>query len=237
MANVLNNLFNAKIMSDDLMTLRDLRVQTFKERREGRLTKLPDNFYRRVSHLEANIRKFIDASNNNPQKLGKANSDIRKFLDMKLELHKHRERKLTDLARERVNGQNTNMENVHKTEEEYLTSLCEVVENHRKRTLLSEVVEVVKEEKPKNRIADETIEQISEKESSEEPITEKPKEETNEIADEYIEVEVHEALPTFTGKDAKNYTLKNSEKEIIPIYNAKILSDAGKVKIITEVKA
>jgi DNA replication initiation complex subunit (GINS family) len=237
MANVLNNLFNAKIMSDDLMTLRDLRVQTFKERREGRLTKLPDNFYRRVNHLEANIRKFIDASNNNPQKLGKANSDIRKFLDMKLELHKHRERKLTDLARERVNGQNTNMENVHKTEEEYLTSLCEVVENHRKRTLLSEVVEVVKEEKPKNRIADETIEQISEKESSEEPITEKPKEETNEIADEYIEVEVLEDLPTFTGMDAKNYTLKNSEKEIIPIYNAKILSDAGKVKIITEVKA
>ena len=137
MANVLNNLFNVKIMSDDLMTLRDLRVQTFKERREGRLTKLPDNFYRRVSHLEANIRKFIDASNNNPQKLGKANADIRKFLDMKLELHKHRERKLTDLARERVNGQNPNTENVHKTEEEYLTSLCEVVENHRKRTLLS----------------------------------------------------------------------------------------------------
>ena len=37
--------------------------------------------------------------------------------------------------------------------------------------------------------------------------------------------------------DAKNYTLKNNKKEIIPIYNAKILSDAGKVKIITEVKA
>ena len=237
MANVLNNLFNVKIMSDDLMTLRDLRVQTFKERREGRLTKLPDNFYRRINFLEANIRKFIETSDNNSQKLGKANADIRKFLDMKLELHKHRERKLTDLARERVNGQNPNTENVHKTEEEYLTSLCEVVENHRKRTLLSEVVEVVKEEKPKNRITDETIEQISEKESSEEPITEKPKEETNEIADEYIEVEVLEDLPTFTGMDAKNYTLKNSEKEIIPIYNAKILSDAGKVKIITEVKA
>ena len=237
MANVLNNLFNVKIMSDDLMTLRDLRVQTFKERREGRLTKLPDNFYRRINFLEANIRKFIETSDNNSQKLGKANADIRKFLDMKLELHKHRERKLTDLARERVNGQNPNTENVHKTEEEYLTSLCEVVENHRKRTLLSEVVEVVKEEKPKKRITDETIEQISEKESSEEPITEKPKEETNEIADEYIEVEVLEDLPTFTGMDAKNYTLKNSEKEIIPIYNAKILSDAGKVKIITEVKA
>lgn len=234
MANVLNNHFNVKIMSDDLMTLRDLRVQTFKERREGRLTKLPDNFYRRINFLEANIRKFIETSDNNSQKLGKANTDIRKFLDMKLELHKHRERKLTDLARERVNGQNPNTENVHKTEEEYLTSLCEVVENHRKRTLLSEVVE---EERPKKRISEETIDKKSEKEISEETITEKPKKETNEIADEYIEVEVLEDLPTFTGMDAKNYTLKNSKKEIIPIYNAKILSDAGKVKILTEVKA
>ena len=50
-------------------------------------------------------------------------------------------------------------------------------------------------------------------------------------------MEVLEDLPTFTGMDAKNYTLKNNKKEIIPIYNAKILSDAGKVKIITEVKA
>ena len=223
MANVLNNLFNAKIMSDDLMTLRDLRVQTFKERREGRLTKLPDGFYKRVGRLETNIRKFIETSNNNPQKLGKANADVRKFLDMKLELHKHRERKLTDLARERINGQNPNTENVHKSEEEYLTSLCEVIENHRKRTLLSEV-EVIKEEIPKKKI-------------SEKPIEQKPEKETNEIDDEYIEVEVLEDLPTFTGMDAKNYTLKNSKKEIIPIYNAKILSDAGKVKILTEVKA
>ena len=71
----------------------------------------------------------------------------------------------------------------------------------------------------------------------EEIIEEEPVEEKKEIADEYIEVEVLEDLPTFTGMDAKNYTLKNNKKEIIPIYNAKILSDAGKVKIITEVKA
>ena len=92
MANVLNNLFNVKIMPDTLMTLRDLRVQTFKERREGRLTKLPKNFYNRLKQLEANIREFIDESKDNSPKLSKANADIRKFLDMKLELHKHRER-------------------------------------------------------------------------------------------------------------------------------------------------
>ena len=61
--------------------------------------------------------------------------------------------------------------------------------------------------------------------------------EQKEIPEEYIEVEVLEDLPTFTGMDAKNYTLKNSEKGIIPIYNAKMLRDAGKVKIINEVKA
>ena len=226
MANVLNNLFNVKIMSDTLMTLRDLRVQTFKERREGRLTKLPKNFYNRLKQLEANIRVFIDESKDNSQKLGKANADIRKFLDMKLELHKHRERKLTDLARERINGQNPNTENVHVNETEYLNSLCDVIEAHRKKTLLGELI--VEDIKP------ETTEE-PEEELDEEM---KPKiEEVKEILDEYIEVEVLEDLPTFTGMDAKNYTLKNNNKEIIPIYNAKILSDAGKVKILTEVKA
>lgn len=226
MANVLNNLFNVKIMPDTLMTLRDLRVQTFKERREGRLTKLPKNFYNRLKQLEANIREFIDESKDNSPKLSKANADIRKFLDMKLELHKHRERKLTDLARERINGQNPNTENVHVNETEYLNSLCDVIEAHRKKTLLGELI--VEDIKPET-----TKEPEEELEEEMEPKIE----EVKEILDEYIEVEVLEDLPTFTGMDAKNYTLKNSNKEIIPIYNAKILSDAGKVKILTEVKA
>ena len=55
--------------------------------------------------------------------------------------------------------------------------------------------------------------------------------------DEYIKVEILEDLPTFIGMDAKNYTLKNNAIERIPIYNAKVLSDAGKVKIIKEVEA
>ncbi len=56
---------------------------------------------------------------------------------MKLELHKNRERKLTDLAREKVNGQNPNMKNVHQNENEYLISLCTVIKKHRANTLLS----------------------------------------------------------------------------------------------------
>ncbi len=225
MANVLNNLFNKKIMPDTLMTLRDLRVQAFKERREGRLTKLSKNFYSRLKRLEANIRQFIDESKDNSPKLGKANGDIRKFLDMKLDLHKHRERKLTDLARERVNGQNPNTENVHPNETEYLTSLCDIIEAHRKKTLLGEIIV----DDIESEITEKPVEKLEEEK---EPV----KKEVIEILDEYIEVEVLEDLPTFTGMDAKNYTLKNNNKEIIPIYNAKILSDAGKVKMLTEVK-
>ena len=68
---------------------------------------------------------------------------------------------------------------------------------------------------------------------------EKPKKEekkSNEN-DEYIEIKVLEDLPTFTGMDAKNYTLKNNDIVSIPIYNARMLSDAGKVKLVKEVKA
>jgi len=239
MANVLNSLFNAKIMSNDLMTLRDLRVQTFKERREGRLTSLPSNFYSRMDRLESSIREFIEKSKDNNQKISKANNDIRKFSDMKLELHKHRERKLTDLAREKINGQNPNTENVHDQENEYLTSLCEVIETHRKRTLLGKMGKSFADtQNPKEKTIKKEVKPKAEKPIVKE-VTKIKQEivEQKEIPEEYIEVEVLEDLPTFTGMDAKNYTLKNSEKGIIPIYNAKMLRDAGKVKIINEVKA
>ncbi len=226
MANTLNNHFNTNIMSQDLMTLRDLRVQTFKERKEGKLTKLPSDFYARVKHLEGQIKEMISKSKNEPVKLEKANTDIRKFLDMKLELHKHRERKLTDLAREKTNGQTPDITNVHQNERQYLDSICEVIENYRRNNLMDQ--------------GDNVYEAPKEIEEKKEPVPAEKKviKEKSEIEDdEYIQVEILEDLPTFIGMDAKNYTLKNNAIEKIPIYNAKVLSDAGKVKIIKEVKA
>ncbi len=204
------------------MTLRDLRVQTFKERKEGRLTKLPAVFYKRLNILEIQIRDIIDESKDNVQRLEKANADVRKFSDMKLELHKNRERKLTDLAREKVNGQNPKMENVHQNENEYLVSLCTVIEKHREKTLLNKMEIIV--ETPV--LKEKTIE-------PEEKTTKKIEPQN----DEYIEIKVLEDLPTFTGMDAKNYSLKNNDIVSIPIYNARILSDAGKVRLVKEVEA
>ena len=204
------------------MTLRDLRVQTFKERKEGRLTKLPLKFYERLKNLERQIRKIIEEAGGNAQRLEKANADIRKFSDMKLELHKNRERKLTDLAREKVNGQNPNIENIHRSENEYLVSLCTVIEKHREKTLLNKV-EI-------------NVDTPVLKEKMIEP-EEKTTKEIEHKHDEYIEIKVLEDLPTFTGMDAKNYSLKNNDIVSIPIYNARILSDAGKVRLVKEVEA
>jgi hypothetical protein len=114
------------------------------------------------------------------------------------------------------------MENVHQNENEYLISLCTVIEKHRANTLLNELP------------IDSDIPVLEEKKIEPEEKTAKKIEPRN---DEYIEIKVLEDLPTFTGMDAKNYSLKNKDIVSIPIYNARILSDAGKVKLVKEVEA
>lgn len=230
------------------MTLRDLRVQTFKERREGRLTKLPSSFYNRMKKLENQIKQVIESTKDDLSRFEKANADIRKFMDMKLELHKHRERKLTDLAREKVNGQSPDTENVHNSEMEYLMALCGVIEEHRKKTLLNKDMTSIKEIIEETEIIESEMEEtnndvkeiqeaVTRTPENEKTVIEKHKiTESEQIKEEYVKVEVLEDLPTFTGMDANNYTLKNKDVVEVPIYNAKMLSDAGKVKIVKEVK-
>ena len=92
-------------MNPDELTLRDLRVQVLAERRDGRLVKLPAHFHERLARLEQGLEQARDAAREDEQRFQRANSDISKLSDLKLELHKHRERKLTRLAREKVNGQ------------------------------------------------------------------------------------------------------------------------------------
>lgn len=227
-------------MVTELLTLRDLRVQTLKERKEGRLTKIPNSFFNQIKNLENQIRNVIEQSKDNVKRLEKSNSDMRKLMDLKLELHKLRERKLTDLAREKVNGQNPNSENVHSNESEYLESICSVIEKHRENTLLSTDFEFIPEVKPNKK--KETIIEKKEEVKIEEKVEVQTKKNIKENIDdktensEYLNVKVLEDLPTFTGMDAKNYTLKSGDTESIPKYNARMLSDAGKVKLVTEVK-
>ena len=227
-------------MVTELLTLRDLRVQTLKERKEGRLTKIPNNFFNQIKNLENQIRNVIEQSKDNVKRLEKSNSDMRKLMDLKLELHKLRERKLTDLAREKVNGQNPSSENVHSNESEYLESICSVIEKHRENTLLSTDFEFIPEDKPD--LKKETIVENKEEDKVEENVEIQTQKNTNESINdqsdnsEYLNVKVLEDLPTFTGMDAKNYTLKSGDTESIPKYNARMLSDAGKVKLVTEVK-
>ena len=219
-------------MVTELLTLRDLRVQTLKERREGRLTKIPKSFFNQIKNLENQIRNVIEQSKDNVKRLEKSNSDMRKLMDLKLELHKLRERKLTDLAREKVNGQNPSSENVHSNESEYLESICSVIEKHRENTLLSTDFEFIPDDKPDLNKEEDKVEENIEIQSQKN-INESIDEQSDNS--EYLNVKVLEDLPTFTGMDAKNYTLKSGDTESIPKYNARMLSDAGKVKLVTEV--
>ena len=227
-------------MATELLTLRDLRVQTLKERKEGRLTKIPNSFFNQIKKLENQIRNVIEQSKGNVKRLEKSNSDMRKLMDLKLELHKLRERKLTDLAREKVNGQNPNSENVHSNESEYLESICTVIEKHRENTLLNTNYEFITEDKPDfniDNVVNKKVE-IKIEENSEIRTQKNTEKNIDDKTDnsEYLNVRVLEDLPTFTGMDAKNYTLKSGDTETIPKYNARMLSDAGKVKLLTEVK-
>ena len=227
-------------MVTELLTLRDLRVQTLKERKEGRLTKIPNTFYQQIKKLESQIRNIIENSKDNIKRFEKSNSDMRKLMDLKLELHKLRERKLTDLAREKVNGQNPAIDNIHPNESEYLESICSVIEKHRQNNLLSTDFEFIpetnNEEKPELEIVKETNTVVKEELELEIEKETKTVVEEEPKNSEYLSVEVLEDLPTFTGMDAKNYTLKNGEIESIPKYNARMLNDAGKVKLVAEVK-
>ena len=227
-------------MAVETLTLRDLRVQTLKERKQGMLTKIPNNFFEQLKKLESQIRDVIEQSKDNLKRLEKSNSDMRKLLDLKLELHKLRERKLTDLAREKVNGQSPNSENVHATESEYLDSICSVIEKHRESNLLNsgyDLVPEVEQDRSKETVAEKNSKVEIEKKINAQPIKE-TKTENEKLTNnsEYLEVKVLEDLPTFTGMDARNYTLKSGDMKSIPKYNARMLSDAGKVKLVTEVK-
>ena len=227
-------------MAVETLTLRDLRVQTLKERKQGMLTKIPNNFFEQLKKLESQIRDVIEQSKDNLKRLEKSNSDMRKLLDLKLELHKLRERKLTDLAREKVNGQSPNSENVHATESEYLDSICSVIEKHRESNLLNngyDLVPEVEQDRSKETVAEKNGKVEIEKKINAKPIKE-TKTENEKLTNnsEYLEVKVLEDLPTFTGMDARNYTLKSGDMKSIPKYNARMLSDAGKVKLVTEVK-
>ena len=215
------------------LTLRDLRVSTQAERRDGRLLKLPPRFHARLVELERSLGQARDGARDDAQRFERANSDISKLSDLKLELHKHRERKLTTLAREKVNGQQPSLEAVTEQELEFLDNVASVIGQHRQRLLVRAAALEVEPDAAKS--APKT------KKAKAAPLP-KPSTPTSEAADaldsavtgddgsDALLVRVLEDLPTFTGLDARNYSLKKSDVAHIPLYNARMLLEAGKVE-------
>ena len=216
-------------MSPNELTMRDLRVQVLAERRDGRLVKLSAHFHKRVARLEQGLEQARDAAREDEQRFQRANSDISKLSDLKLELHKHRERKLTRLAREKVNGQQPSLEAVTEQEREFLESVASVIGQHRQKLLVRraapEPAAPVAKPEPKAKPAPK-------------PAVPEPEPAVAAPADiddsEALLVRVLEDLPTFTGLDARNYSLKANDVAHIPLYNARMLLEAGKVERLEE---
>ena len=212
-------------MSPNELTLRDLRVQVLAERRDGRLVKLSAHFHKRVARLEQGLEQARDAAREDEQRFQRANSDISKLSDLKLELHKHRERKLTRLAREKVNGQQPSLEAVTEQEREFLESVASVIGQHRQKLLVRraapEPAAPVAKPEPKAKPAPKPA--VPEPE----PAVAAPADIDDSKA---LLVRVLEDLPTFTGLDARNYSLKANDVAHIPLYNARMLLEAGKVE-------
>ena len=202
-------------MAKKELTLRELKVQTISERKEGRLVELPEKFFEKLHNLERMLVELLKESENDQEKRERVSEDMRKLVDLKLDLIKRREMKLADLAIESVNKQNPEQNAVEESEKEFMQEMCKIIEKHRNEAMSNEG-SVKNEEEPE-------VEVVEEKEEPEVEVVE-------EEIDDYLLVKVLDAIPTFIGMDSKSYTLEKNDILHLPKYNARLLMDAGKIE-------
>ena len=196
-------------MAKKELTLRELKVQAISERREGRLVELPEKFFEKLHNLEKMLLELLEEHGNDAERKDRVNDDLRKLMDLKIDLIKRREMKLADLAVEIVNKQNPGENAVDDSEKEFLKEMCKIIEKHRNEMIRNELS--VEKEK--------VVEEVEEK-----------VEEVKEEVEDYLLVKVTDSIPTFIGMDSKSYTLEKNDILHLPKYNARLLMDAGKIE-------
>ena len=153
-------------MAKKELTLRELKVQTISERREGRLVELPEKFFEKLHNLEKMLLELLEEHGNDAERKDRVNDDLRKLMDLKIDLIKRREMKLADLAVEIVNKQNPGENAVDNSEKEFLKEMCKIIEKHRDEMIRNEPsfegkVEVEKVEEEKVEVEEKVEEELS----------------------------------------------------------------------------
>ena len=211
-------------MAKKELTLRELKVQAISERREGRLVELPKNFFGKLQNLEKMLIKMLEEADGDVGRKERIDADMRKFLDLKLDLIKRREMKLADLAIEIVNNQDPNQNAVEQSEKRFVKEMCKIIDEHRKETMVGKTdMTYDKEEEIEKESDTEIIDVKKEREKEDSP------ESNGEIVD-YLLIRVLDDTPTFIGMDSKSYTLEKNDIVHLPKYNARLLMDAGKIE-------
>ena len=202
-------------MAKKELTLRELKVQTISERREGRLVELPEKFFEKLHNLEKMLLELLEEHGNDAERKDRVNDDLRKLMDLKIDLIKRREMKLADLAVEIVNKQNPGENAVDNSEKEFLKEMCKIIEKHRDEMIHNEPSFEEKVEEVEEKV-EEKVEEVEEK--------------VEEEVEDYLLVKVTDSIPTFIGMDSKSYTLEKNDILHLPKYNARLLMDAGKIE-------
>ena len=208
-------------MAKKELTLRELKVQTISERREGRLVELPEKFFEKLHNLEKMLLELLEEHGNDAERKDRVNDDLRKLMDLKIDLIKRREMKLADLAVEIVNKQNPGENAVDNSEKEFLKEMCKIIEKHRDEMIRNEPSF---EEKVEEEVEEKVEEEVEEK------VEEEVEEKVEEEVEDYLLVKVTDSIPTFIGMDSKSYTLEKNDILHLPKYNARLLMDAGKIE-------
>lgn len=214
-------------MADEI-TYNVLRNRQKEEDDEPGVTRLDADFYRRVrERIAALHEEYRQAQREDPadQRTRMLLDEINKMEDTLEELYHRRQRKIVRAAIARARGGDPGVENLTPPERDLFDSLVETLDDHKDRTLETEVEapEPVEPETPPETEDEEAIDEPAEDDDGEPPETD-----DDGGAVERVMVRVLEDLEPFVATDMETYDLAEDDVVNLPVEQARVLCRRGK---------
>lgn len=213
-------------MADEI-TYNVLRNRQKEEDDEPGVTRLEANFYRRVRERIATLHEeYRQAQREDPadQRTRMLLDEINKMEDTLEELYHRRQRKIVRAAIARARGGDPDVENLTPPERDLFDSLVETLDDHKDRTLETEVEapERAEPETPPEPDDDgETDDEVASDDEPSEP-------DGDGGAVERVMVRVLEDLEPFVATDMETYDLTEDDVVNLPVEQARVLCRRGK---------
>lgn len=213
-------------MADEI-TYNVLRNRQKEEDDEPGVTRLEPDFYRRArERIAALHEEYRQAQKEDPshQRTRMLLDEINKMEDTLEELYHRRQRKIVRAAIARARGGDPGLENLTPPERDLFDSLVETLDDHKDRTLETEVAPAEPEAVP-----DDASEEAPDGEAEEAEAADEPSEPADDGAQiERVMVRVLEDLEPFVATDMETYDLTEDDVVNLPVEQARVLCRRGK---------